>query len=178
MSLRTFAAALLVAALTTLPASAHEVTIGSLTITDLWTRATPPNAPTAGGFLTITNNGGEDDTLISASSPVAETTELHTMSVKDGVMTMHPVEGGIVVPAGGKVTLGPGGFHVMFITLGEVLKEGGKLPVTLTFAKAGTIDTFLHILAIGAPGPTSNGAGQMNMPHDDMGGMDHSAGGK
>ena len=51
-------------------------------------------------------------------------------------MTMRAVEGGIVIPAGGSVTLAPDGFHIMFITLKDTLKEGGKLPVTLNFVGA------------------------------------------
>ena len=31
------------------PAAAHEVKIGTLELTDLWTRATPPGAPAAAG---------------------------------------------------------------------------------------------------------------------------------
>lgn len=171
MSLRTLAAALVAAALFAVPAAAHEVTVGALTITDLWSRATPPKAPTAAGFMTITNNGQADDTLVSVSSPVAKTAELHMMEMQNGVMKMHPVAGGIVIPAGKSVTLAPSGYHVMFITLNQDLKEGGKLPVTLTFAKAGSVDTFLHILSIGATGPTgsSGSGGGMDMQH-----MDHS----
>ncbi|MCR4283358.1 MAG: copper chaperone PCu(A)C [Bauldia sp.] len=135
------------------PAFAHEITIGSLSLTDLWTRATPPGAPTAAGYLTITNDGNEADRLIAGASPDAGKGELHMMEVKDGMMTMHPVDGGIEIPAAGSVTLAPGGFHFMFITLKEPLKEGGKMPVTLTFEKAGTVETFLHILAVGAEGP-------------------------
>jgi periplasmic copper chaperone A len=172
---RMFAAAVLALALATgaasTPAFAHDVTVGSLTLTDLWTRATPPKALSAGGFLTITNNGDQPDRLIAASSPVAETVQLHTMSVKNGVMTMHAVEGGIEIPAHGKVALAPGGFHIMFITLKDGLAEGGQVPVTLTFEKAGSVDTFLHIMAIGAKGPSAEempgmGDGQMQMPMD------------
>ena len=152
MSFRTFALALVAATLLAAPAFAHSVTLGSLELTDLWTRATPPGAPTAAGYLTITNKGSEADTLIAASSPEAANAGLHTMEMKDGVMTMRPVDGGIEIPAGGSVTLAPDGFHIMFVTLKEPLKEGGKLPVTLTFEKAGTVDTFLHIMAIGATG--------------------------
>ena len=50
----------------------------------------------------------------------------------------------------------------MFVSLNEPLKEGGKLPVTLTFAKAGTVETFLDMLAIGAKGPEMDHGG-MNM---------------
>ena len=50
------------------------------------------------------------------------------------------------------MTLGPDGFHIMFISPKQPLKEGGKLPVTLTFEKAGTVETS-YVLAIGAKGP-------------------------
>jgi len=139
------------------PALAHSVTLGSLTITDLWTRATPPGAPTAAGYMTIANSGGEADTLLSAASPVADHGELHVMAMKGGVMTMRAVDGGVPIPAGGTVKLAPDGFHIMFVTLSAPLKEGDKLPVTLTFAKAGSVTTFLHILAIGASGPGDMG---------------------
>ena len=52
----------------------------------------------------------------------------------------------------------------MFITLKGTLKEGGKLPVTLNFEKAGSVTTFLHVLAVGA---TSFGT-MGNMKMDNM----------
>ena len=33
------------------PAFAHDVTVGSLTLSNLWARATPPKAPTGAGYL-------------------------------------------------------------------------------------------------------------------------------
>lgn len=159
MTFRIFGAAFAIAMALAAPAFAHSIELGSLSLTDLWTRATPPGAPTAGGYLTITNSGSEPDRLIAVSSPVSGKSELHIMETKDGVMTMHPVDG-IEIPAGGSVALAPGGFHLMFITLSEPLKEGAKMPVTLTFEKAGSIDTFLHILAIGSDGPDGAAAGE------------------
>ena len=73
------------------PASAHSVKVGQLELTYLWTRATPPNAPTAGGYLTITNTGDEADRLVVVSSPGAKIGEIHEMKVEDGVMTMRPL---------------------------------------------------------------------------------------
>jgi copper(I)-binding protein len=144
------------------PSVAHEVKLGSLEITDLWARATPPGAPTAAGYLTITNHGNAPDKLTGVSTPAAKAGELHIMKVENGVMTMRPAEGGIEIPAGGTVTLAPGGFHLMFISPKEQLKDGGELPVTLTFATAGKVDTFLHIMPIGSKGPAGT-AGTMNM---------------
>jgi copper(I)-binding protein len=151
------------------PASAHEVKVGSLELTNLWTRATPPKAPTGAGYLTITNTGSEPDTLTAVSTPDAEKGELHIMEVKDGVMTMHPVEGGIEIPAGSKVTLAPGGLHLMFIGLKQSFEDGGKLPITLVFEKAGSVDTFLHIMPVGSKGPVAGG-GDAHMNMDTNGG--------
>ncbi len=156
------AAALLLAALIGGTASAHSVKAGALELTDLWTRATPPNAPTAGGYLTITNTGTEADRLTGAASSQAGSGELHEMSVKDGIMTMRPLGDGIEIPAGESVTLAPGAMHIMFTTPKEPFVDGGKVPVELTFEKAGKIETFLHIMGIGAPGP----GGKAGEPHE------------
>lgn len=165
MSFRMLAVAFMALAFASHPANAHSVKAGALELTDLWTRATPPGAPTAAGYLTITNGGTEADKLIKVASPGAETAGLHTMETKDGVMTMHVVEGGIEIPAGGTVTLAPGGFHIMFVTLKAPLKEGEKMPVTLTFEKAGVVETFLHVMAIGADGPDGGMAGMKHEAH-------------
>jgi len=168
MKLRIAALAALLAFAVPGIASAHEVKVGSLEITDLWTRATPPAAPSAGGYLTITNKGTEPDKLIAVSSPESEKGEVHQMSMDNEVMKMRPLANGIEVPAGSTVTLAPGGLHLMFVTLKTPLKEGQKLPVTLTFEKAGKVDTFLHILAIGAKGPGDNAG--LDMSGHDMSG--------
>jgi copper(I)-binding protein len=135
------------------PASAHSEKIGNLELTDLWARATPPRAPAAGGFLTITNHGSEADRLVAVSSPVAEIGEIHEMKVEDGVMTMRPLDGGLEIPPNETVVLKPGGRHIMLVGLKTPLVAGEEVPMTLTFETAGTIDTVLHIAPIGAKAP-------------------------
>lgn len=148
-----FAGALVALTLIAMPALAAPVTVGGLTLDAMWTRATPPGAPSAGGYLTITNAGSEADTLIAVASPVAGMADVHVMETKDGVMTMHGLDGGLAIPPGQTVTLAPGGFHIMFMGLTGALKQGETLPVTLTFAKAGEVETSFPILPIGAKGP-------------------------
>ncbi|RUZ41237.1 copper chaperone PCu(A)C, partial [Mesorhizobium sp. M7A.F.Ca.US.003.02.1.1] len=102
---------------------AHEFKVGDLEIGHPWSRATPAGAKVAGGYFTITNKGSAPDRLVSISSDVSEKAELHEMGVKDGVMTMRPVAGGLEIPAGGKVTLAPGGYHLMFMGLKRQPKQ-------------------------------------------------------
>jgi copper(I)-binding protein len=87
-------------------------------------------------YMTIVN-GATPDRLLKAQTEVASAAELHTVEMKDGMMQMHPVEGGIAVPANGQVELKPGGFHVMLIGLKQELKPGMTISLALTFEKAG-----------------------------------------
>ena len=142
---------LALAAITALTAPfAQEVRLGPIEITDAWTRATPPNAPTGAGFLTLTNRGNVDDRLVSVEAPGVETVELHTMAMQDGVMMMRRLDDGIPVPAGDTVDLAPGGLHIMFIGLEQPLEVGSSVPVTVTFEKAGSVEIDLPVGPIGA----------------------------
>lgn len=162
-------------ALLPLSASAHDVTVGDLTLTHSWTRATPPNAKAGGGFVEIVNTGSEDDRLVSASSGTAAKVELHEMAVVDGVMKMRPLKDGIAIPAGETVTLKPGGLHIMFMGLKEPFKEGTHVPVTLTFAKAGTVTIELDVSKMGAKSMDHGHMDHSDMDHGDMdhGNMEH-----
>ena len=62
----------------------------------------------------------------------------------DGMMTMQPVDS-IPVPAGEKVELKPGGYHVMLLDVKKVLAVGDTIDVTLTFEKAGEVTTTAEV---------------------------------
>ncbi|MBZ9741551.1 MULTISPECIES: copper chaperone PCu(A)C [unclassified Mesorhizobium] len=131
---------------------AHEFKVGDLEIEHPWSRATPAGAKVAGGYFTILNKGRDADRLLSISSDVSDKAELHQMGVKDGVMTMRPVDGGLEIPAGGKVALAPGGYHLMFIGLKRQPKQGEKFAATLTFEKAGTVSVEFAVEGMGEMG--------------------------
>lgn len=132
--------------------TAAAVTLGSLQISEAFTRATLPEAPTGGGFVTIANKGAEADRLVTASSPVAEMVQLHEMKMEGDVMKMSQLEHGVEIPAGATVTLVPGGPHIMFMGLKQAFVEGETLPVTLTFEKAGSVEVMLMVGPVGAGG--------------------------
>lgn len=141
-------------------ALAHEFKVGDLEIGHPWSRATPPGAKVAGGYLTVTNKGSAPDRLLSITSEICDKAELHEMAVKDGVMTMRPVEGGLEIPAGGKVALKPGAYHLMFTGLKRQPKQGEKFAATLTFEKAGSVAVQFLVEGMG-----ETGSGDMDMDH-------------
>jgi periplasmic copper chaperone A len=118
--------------------SAAAAYAGEIAVDNPFARASAGPAKVGAVFMTLKNSGAADDALVAAESPVAARAELH-MHVMDGdVMRMRQVAS-IDVPAGGTVSLEPGGLHIMLIDLREPLKQGETLPLTLTFAKAGKV---------------------------------------
>ncbi|WP_179380561.1 copper chaperone PCu(A)C [Jannaschia marina] len=134
-----------------LSAAAEPVTLGDLSLDAPMLRATPPNAPVAGGYITIENRGDADDTLVAAaiSEAIAGEVQLHTMTMNDGVMEMSQVEGGIPIPAGETVQLMPGGLHLMLMGLAQPLTAGESHEITLTFETAGEITLDAPVLTLG-----------------------------
>ncbi len=162
------------------PAAPLLWTAGDLVISGAYARATLPNAPVGGGYLTIVNNGAADDTLVSATSPAAGAVQLHDMTTANGVMSMRPVPaGGLPIPAGKTVALTPNGLHLMLTDLTGPLVKGQAVPVTLIFARAGAVTVQLAIGDIAASAPPAAAsmsapamsAPAMSAPGGGMGGM-------
>lgn len=105
----------------------------SVDVKEAWVRGTVPAQKATGAFMEITSKANAK--LVSAESNVAQTVELHNMSMQNGVMKMFQVDG-IDMPAGKTVKLAPGGYHVMFIGLKEQMKPGSRVPLKLTFELA------------------------------------------
>jgi copper(I)-binding protein len=143
-------------------ARAEEVKAGDLVISQAWSRATPNGAKIGTGYFTIENRGTAADKLVGVSGEVSDKIEVHEMSMNNGVMKMRPVDGGLTIEPGKTVKLAPNGYHLMIMDLKSPLKQGGKVPVTLEFEKAGKVAVTLDVQGIGAQGP-GGGDGMMKM---------------
>ena len=145
-------------------ATAEEYTIGDLVIDSPMAFETAQTAQTAGGFMTITNNGEAADRLLAVEADFPRV-EVHTTEMDGDVARMIHLEEGLTLPAGETVTLQPGGFHVMFMGLGgDPFEVDEQVPATLIFENAGRIEVVFTVEARGM-----NDHGGMN--HGDM---DHS----
>lgn len=151
------ALALTMAALLFVAWAAWAEAAGDVGVASAWARPTIGQGKATTAYMTITNAGETDDTLLGATSRKAERVELHQSKMSDdGIMRMRPVEDGLPIPAGGEVELAPGGYHMMVMGLGASLAEGGELPLTLEFAKSGQVE-----IAV----PVRKGAGGANGQH-------------
>lgn len=118
--------------------SASTSTACPITISDTWAKAAETGMTAAFGILA--NPSDTDVTVTAASSPAAARMELHEVVTKDGAMVMQPKEGGFTVPAGGTLTLEPGGFHLMLMDIPAAIEPGADVAITLTCSTGGTVE--------------------------------------
>ena len=106
---------------------------GELQVNDGWAR--PGLAGGNGGVFFVINNPVGADMLLSASSYVANTVEMHKTVLQDGNMQMVQ-QMNVPVPIG-ETAFESGDLHVMLIGLKIDLKPGDMFTLTLMFENAG-----------------------------------------
>ncbi|WOI54035.1 copper chaperone PCu(A)C [Parvularcula sp. LCG005] len=119
-----------------------ESSATGVSVKDTSFRAPMGGAMATAGYMTLTSD--VDDKLISASSPMAEAVEVHTMVMNNGVMSMRPLAD-LELPAGKAVVLEPGGTHLMLMGLSPELQNAMAVEVILVFEKAGELPVTLQL---------------------------------
>jgi len=121
-----------------MPVTTWPESCAKIHVVGAWARPAVPGMPNSAAYALLVNLTAADDTLVSASTAVAATAEIHEMTMGSGdVMQMRPIEGGLVIPAGGAVILQPGGKHIMLFGLTQAMPSGTTIDLTLTFAHSG-----------------------------------------
>ena len=104
-----------------------------VTVDKPWVRTTVAQQTTTAAYLTITSaKGGK---LVSASSPVAASVDVHEMKMDGDMMKMRAVDA-VPLPAGQPVEFKPNGLHVMLTGLKAPLKAGDVVPIRLVVEDA------------------------------------------
>ena len=105
-----------------------------------YVRSVGASAMAGGAYMVIHNQSGVDDRLVGVQTDASDMAELHGHTENaSGVMMMRPIEGGILIPAGGQAVLERGGDHVMMMGLHSDLTDGSQVRITLRFEKAGDV---------------------------------------
>ncbi len=120
-----------------------------------WIRLLPAGLP-AGGYAVISNTGDAPHTVTSASSTDYASVMLHHSSEKNGVSQMRMVKA-LTIPAHGKLTLAPGGYHLMFMHATGAVHAGDKVTVTLHFADGSKLKADFTAMPANSNGPSQGG---------------------
>ena len=125
-------------AFTAVTAYAHSYKLGAIQIGHTWTTPTPAGATEAGIYLPLLNTGADADTLISASSSMATSVEIR-QTPADGKGAAQKLDGLKLTP-NAPIALRQGGTYLLAVGLKKPLAEKDRLPLTLKFEKAGSVD--------------------------------------
>ncbi|MEZ5411313.1 MAG: copper chaperone PCu(A)C [Acidimicrobiales bacterium] len=90
------------------------------------------NSGGGGGGHHDHGGSGDDGAAADADAP----------SGQEQAMIMKPLTGGLAIPSGRDIVLGPGGYHIMLQELARPLAAGDSFPLVLHFQRAGdeTVD--------------------------------------
>jgi periplasmic copper chaperone A len=142
--LRRHAALTLVIALL---AACGPSTQAPVSVRDAWANATAVGASVAAVYLELVV--AKDDTLLSASTTVADRVEMHTSSEENGMMRMRPLPT-VELEAGKPFSFAPGGAHFMLMELRQPLVAGMRFPMSLWLRHAGSITIQVQVVEIGS----------------------------
>lgn len=117
------------------------------TVSEAWANATPVGANVAAVYLQLLV--GEADTLLSATTTVADRIEMHTSSEENGMMKMRPLPT-VALEAGKPFVFAPGGAHFMLLGLRQPLVAGMRFPMTLHLQNAGAITVQVDVVELGS----------------------------
>lgn len=106
-------------------------------IHEAWARPAPVGGHTA-VYMTIVNQSGESDSLVSVEADVAGHVSIHETIRHNDVMAMQPLDDGLSLPPRQETVLEPGGLHIMLMDIEQTLEVGDTFELTLTFANSGS----------------------------------------
>jgi copper(I)-binding protein len=109
----------------------------TIEVSGSWVRPAAAGAETA-AYLTIANHG-PGDRLIAVRTAIAGSAMIHQTATDSNGMTGMSMVADVPIPAGGTVTLEPGGTHVMLAGLTSTLAPGATVELELVFEHAGAI---------------------------------------
>lgn len=134
-----------------------------LKITGAYVQPLIPGQKNTAAYMTISNTTDRTYVLTGADSPIAASTQLHTVLMQDGIMHMRDVDAITLLP-GQQVILQPGDFHVMLMGVETELNKDTLVPICLEFK-----DT--DVMCINVPVEDKRGSGAVDnkQSHDHAG---------
>ncbi len=119
---------------------ATSATAQDISISEAYIPLAPPGVRAHAAYLTLSNTGSENRSLIGVTAQGYGMAHLHQSMEMNGVAAMsalHQLE----IAAGQTVALTPGGLHIMLMQPAPSQVVGASVPLTLHFANGKDITT-------------------------------------
>lgn len=116
---------------------------------DPWARPAFENANTA-VYLLMHNHSDAADELLSASTDIAETVEIHKSEVDANGVAQMNLQPSVPLPVDAEVLFEPGGLHIMVTGVKQDLNVGDTFQLTLHFKVHPDITLSVHVMDDGS----------------------------
>lgn len=125
--------------------------------------AAPPTLTEASMYFTVVNATSTTDTLLSISTDISASAEIHQQMEMSGSTMMHALTTLPIAPLG-PTALTPGNLHVMLLTLSRKVVPGDTVRARLNFSNAGIVELRVPVVAYADLERTLGGAPTGNPP--------------
>ena len=139
-----------VMAMLVLPAAAKDYRLGSLVISSPYAVSPDPGGP-VNVYMTVKNESGSLERIIEVYASGATRSELHQQAKAGDPRSLQELDS-LDVPAGGKLELKPGGYHIVLFGLPRTLTPGDGIPLQIEFEFAGRATIEAVVTKPGADG--------------------------
>lgn len=112
-------------------------------IHNAWVRPTA-QGQNAAVYFSLHNHTDTDEELLSISSNVTDTIEIHETKVENDVAQMTMLDS-LPIAADEEITFGPGGLHVMLVGVQQELVLGEHIGIILHFREHADIVVNVHV---------------------------------
>ncbi len=128
----------LASALTPLAAAAHSAEVEGVKIGHAW--APPAEGSGAAVYMPILNDRDDSVSLVSASTPIADTVRLREGDADDATFYDS-----LKLAPGQPVSLAEWRIHLWLDGLNRGLEVGDKFPLTVTFEPGGSVELEIYV---------------------------------
>ncbi|MFT4927750.1 MAG: copper(I)-binding protein [Phenylobacterium sp.] len=109
---------------------------GQINISDLTVREMLPGSKVTSAYFALTNHSEQPVTLTSVSSALSKRIEIHQHTMKNGLMKMSHVKGGVVIKPHDTLRFVAGGYHLMVFNPLSKVKKGEAVELTFHVKQA------------------------------------------
>jgi periplasmic copper chaperone A len=124
-------------------------------LVDGWIPEAAPGSRIFAGYLTLENTGSEARSLVRLSSLHFARVELHRTVLVDGLARMEALSR-LDLPDGERLTMQPGGYHLMLIDPETPLGRGEKVEITVEYDDRSVQRLLLEVRPRPDTGPTDH----------------------
>lgn len=117
---------------------------GLLQIAQAWVPAAEKTGVDLPLLMIIKNDAATPDALLRVRCPFANFSEKHTVDRGEGAPAKRAIPS-IPIAAGKTLELKEDGYHVMLLQIRQKLAKGDTLACSVTFQKAGLMETEVHV---------------------------------